>query len=118
MVEYWIPPELWRIVKNFLLSKKYWMRKFNTVLSSIPSPKKITPTLYTSATQLIRFTKTFERHLYFFKRPRIGKIMRTEKGYTLKSYWDGKIPNIQRSDNIYERLTVVYSLFSGYDDDD
>ena len=38
MTQYWIPKELWNIVKNYMLGTEYWKRKLSTnCFSSITS---------------------------------------------------------------------------------
>ena len=64
----WFPPELWRIIKNYLLGKEYWRRKLLLILNTIPSPRPLACAVYSSALASTRFQKTFERSP-FFKHP-------------------------------------------------
>ena len=61
----WFPEELWRIIKNYMLGKEFWIKKMRIkVLTLIPKPTK-SFVIYTSATQKIRFLKTVEKIEYF-----------------------------------------------------
>jgi len=57
----WFPTELWRIIKNFMLGKKYWMIKYKTIINDIPKKYCVCPIILTSATKSIRFKKKLER---------------------------------------------------------
>ena len=67
----WFPPELWREIKNYALGTEYWKRRFTHVLSTLPKTVCIIPAILSSATQKIRFCKSFERNLWYGGR--IGK---------------------------------------------
>ena len=64
----WFPPELWRIIKNYLLGKEYWQRKLLIILATLPKPSPFSYVVYSSAMAPIQFYKTFERSP-FFKHP-------------------------------------------------
>jgi len=50
----WFPLELWRIIKNYQLGKKYWMNKFSKVLEELPKREAF---IYTSYVYKTRFFK-------------------------------------------------------------
>ena len=57
----WFPLELWRIIKNYQLGKKYWMNKFSKVLEELPKRQAFIYTSYVYKNNKIRFFKQFEK---------------------------------------------------------
>lgn len=57
----WFPFELWRIIKNYQLGKKYWMIKFSKVLEELPKRELFIYTSYVYKNNKIRFFKQFEK---------------------------------------------------------
>ena len=57
----WFPLELWRIIKNYQLGKKYWMNKFSKVLEELPKREAFIYTSHIYKNNKIRFFKQFEK---------------------------------------------------------
>ena len=64
----WFPPELWRLIKNYLLGKKYLIIKFNNVLTNLPKQNKYIFTSYIYLKNLSFFIQ-FEKVPYNTKNP-------------------------------------------------